>query len=66
MRIAVMIAAAAGFLAIAPAQAQKVPLWRFAQDQQFQIPKCVAPEELVESRTANGRIVWRCVAPKQK
>lgn len=66
MRIAAltMLASAAVFAAAIPAQAQKVPMWRLAQDQQFIIPKCVAPAKLVETRSANGRIVWRCVAPK--
>lgn len=63
MRIAAF-AAAAVLLVLGPAQAQKLPVWRIAQDQQFQIPKCVAPAKLVETRTANGRIVWRCVKPK--
>lgn len=47
-----------------PAQAQWVPIWRMAQDQQFTIPKCVAPAKLVEGRTVTGRVVWKCVAPK--
>jgi hypothetical protein len=63
MRIAALAVSAALF-AIVPAQAQKVPMLRFAQDQQFVIPKCVAPAKLVETRTATGRIVWKCVAPK--
>jgi hypothetical protein len=66
MRTAAIALAAAGLLAIVPAQSQSIPVWRFAQDQQFQIPTCVAPAKLVETRTANGRIVWKCVAPKQK
>lgn len=58
------LAVAAAILVLGPAQAQKLPVWRIAQDQQFQIPKCVAPAKLVEARAANGRIVWRCVKPK--
>jgi hypothetical protein len=63
MRLAALTIAVAAFTAL-PAMAQKVPVWRMAQDQQFNIPKCAAPAKLVEGRTAAGRIVWRCVTPK--
>lgn len=65
MRIASFAFAIAATTVFAlPAQAQRVPVWRFAQDQQFIVPKCVAPARLVETRTASGRVVWRCVTPK--
>jgi hypothetical protein len=64
MRLAALIGLAATVLATVPAQAQKVPVWRMAQDQQFVIPTCAAPAKLAETRTATGRIVWRCVKPR--
>lgn len=62
--VALALIAFATAAAALPAQAQWVPIWRMAQDQQFTIPKCVAPARLVEGRTSTGRIVWRCVTPK--
>lgn len=64
MRISVIAAAVAVAGLSATAQAQRVPVWRFAQDQQFTIPKCVAPAKLTEIRDAQGRMAWRCVAPR--
>jgi hypothetical protein len=65
MRIAAfaVLASAAALIAV-PAQAQWVPVWRVAQDQQFVVPKCAAPARLVETKDAKGRLVWRCVKPK--
>ena len=65
MRIAAMTGlVAAAVLAAASAEAQQMSVWRMAQDQHFVIPTCVAPAKLVETRTATGRIVWRCAIPR--
>jgi hypothetical protein len=63
MRIVTLaVLASAAAFAVVPAQAQWVPVWRIAQDQQFVVPKCSAPNRLVERRNAKGQIFWRCVA----
>jgi hypothetical protein len=59
--VAVALAAAIS----TPVQAQKVPVWNMMRDP-LVIPRCEAPRVLTEIRHANGRISWRCVAPKKR
>jgi hypothetical protein len=57
--VTLAVAAAPG-----PAQAQKVPMWNMMRNP-LVIPNCQAPKVLTEIRHSNGRISWRCVAPRK-